>query len=250
MTTDQQAAYWKHQAKKHEGRNSALLGVLKGHTMPGLKTTTYGTGDYSWMLNTDGLDEAVSGVLTSAPSPPGTHFPNGYFPSGPPRPHRRPRRHPPLGRRLRRTPRLPQGRRQDRRRRGRQLRRRRPRQHQDREAPARASPSPPLRSSRSSRLELMTMALGLTSSTPSRRRASRVTSSTSSSSAAAARSPGSCRTSSSTPTTSSSTRAPPASWTRPATARSTPPRDRQGSGRRSRRRSTCPRSPATSRSTR
>lgn len=50
--------------------------------MPGLKTTNYGTGDYSWMLNTDGLDEAVSGVLDVSTFTAGTHFPNGYFPSG------------------------------------------------------------------------------------------------------------------------------------------------------------------------
>lgn len=50
--------------------------------MPGLKTTTYGTGDYSWMLNTDGLDEAVTGVLDVSTFTPATHFPNGYFPCG------------------------------------------------------------------------------------------------------------------------------------------------------------------------
>ncbi len=52
--------------------------------MPGLKTTTYGTGDYSWLLNTDGLDEAVTGVLDVSTFTAGTHFPNGYFPSGTP----------------------------------------------------------------------------------------------------------------------------------------------------------------------
>lgn len=50
--------------------------------MPGLKTITYGTGDYSWMLNTDGLDEAVTGVLDVSTFTAGTHYPNGYFPSG------------------------------------------------------------------------------------------------------------------------------------------------------------------------
>jgi hypothetical protein len=50
--------------------------------MPGLKTTTYGTGDYSWLLNTDGLDEAVTGVIDVSTFTAGTHFPNGYFPSG------------------------------------------------------------------------------------------------------------------------------------------------------------------------
>jgi hypothetical protein len=50
--------------------------------MPGLKTTNYGTGDYSWLLNTDGLDEAVTGVLDVSTFTPATHFPNGYFPNG------------------------------------------------------------------------------------------------------------------------------------------------------------------------
>lgn len=50
--------------------------------MPGLTTTTYGTGDYSWMLNTDGLDAAVTGVLDVSTFTAGTHYPNGYFPCG------------------------------------------------------------------------------------------------------------------------------------------------------------------------
>lgn len=52
--------------------------------MPGLTTTQYGTGDFSWMLNTDGLDEAVSGVLDVSTFTAGTHYPDGYFPSGTP----------------------------------------------------------------------------------------------------------------------------------------------------------------------
>lgn len=52
--------------------------------MPGLKTITYGTGDYSWLLNTDGLDEAISGVLDVSTFTEATHFPNGFFPSGTP----------------------------------------------------------------------------------------------------------------------------------------------------------------------
>ena len=31
--------------------------------MPGLKTTTYGAGDYSWLLNTHGLNAGGQGVL-------------------------------------------------------------------------------------------------------------------------------------------------------------------------------------------
>ena len=49
--------------------------------MPGLTTKNYGGGDYSWMLNTDGLDEAVTGVLDVSTFTAGTHFPNGYFPT-------------------------------------------------------------------------------------------------------------------------------------------------------------------------
>lgn len=52
--------------------------------MPGLKTVTYGSGDYSWLLNTDGLDYAVTGVLDVSTFTANTHFPNGYFPSGTP----------------------------------------------------------------------------------------------------------------------------------------------------------------------
>ena len=51
--------------------------------MPGLKTVTYGTGDYSWMRNTDGLDDAaITGVIDISDFTAGTHFPNGYLPSG------------------------------------------------------------------------------------------------------------------------------------------------------------------------
>jgi len=50
--------------------------------MPGLQTKTYGTGDYSWMLNTDGLDEAISGVLDVSSFTAATHYPDGYFPCG------------------------------------------------------------------------------------------------------------------------------------------------------------------------
>ena len=51
--------------------------------MPGLKTTTYGSGDYTWLLNTDGLDDgAISGVLDVSTFTKATHYPDGYFPSG------------------------------------------------------------------------------------------------------------------------------------------------------------------------
>lgn len=50
--------------------------------MPGLKTTQYGSGDFSWMRNTDGLDEAITGVVDISDFTGGTHFPDGYLPSG------------------------------------------------------------------------------------------------------------------------------------------------------------------------
>lgn len=50
--------------------------------MPGLKTTTYGSGDFTWMLNTDGLDESVTGVIDVSTFTKATHYPDGYFPSG------------------------------------------------------------------------------------------------------------------------------------------------------------------------
>lgn len=52
--------------------------------MPGLKTTQYGTGDYTWMVNTDGLDEAVTGVADISDFTANTHFPNGFLASGTP----------------------------------------------------------------------------------------------------------------------------------------------------------------------
>lgn len=50
--------------------------------MPGLKTTQYGTGDYTWMRNLDGLDEALTGQIDISDFTAGTHFPNGFLPSG------------------------------------------------------------------------------------------------------------------------------------------------------------------------
>lgn len=51
--------------------------------MPGLKTTTYGSGDYSWMRNTDGLDDsALTGAAPIAGFTEATHYPDGYLPSG------------------------------------------------------------------------------------------------------------------------------------------------------------------------
>lgn len=50
--------------------------------MPGLKTTEYGSGDFTWLRNTDGLDEAVTASAPIAGFTAGTHYPNGYLPSG------------------------------------------------------------------------------------------------------------------------------------------------------------------------
>ena len=50
--------------------------------MPGLKTTTYGSGDYSWLLNTHGLNDGGQGVLDVSAFTKATHYPDGYFRSG------------------------------------------------------------------------------------------------------------------------------------------------------------------------
>lgn len=53
--------------------------------MPGLKTVNYGTGDYSWLRNTDGLDDAsITAVVDISDFTAGTHFPDGYLRSGTP----------------------------------------------------------------------------------------------------------------------------------------------------------------------
>lgn len=51
--------------------------------MPGLKSTTYGSGDFTWLRNTDGLDDsALTGAAPIAGFTAGTHYPDGYLPSG------------------------------------------------------------------------------------------------------------------------------------------------------------------------
>ena len=52
--------------------------------MPGLKTTTYGTGDYSWMYNSRGIRGGVTGVLDVSAFTKATHYPDGYFKCGTP----------------------------------------------------------------------------------------------------------------------------------------------------------------------
>lgn len=51
--------------------------------MPGFTTTEYGGGDYTWLRNTDGLDDsALTGAAPKAGFTAGTHYPDGYLPSG------------------------------------------------------------------------------------------------------------------------------------------------------------------------
>lgn len=51
--------------------------------MPGFTTTEYGSGDYSWLRNTDGLDDsALTGTAPKAGFTEATHYPDGYLPSG------------------------------------------------------------------------------------------------------------------------------------------------------------------------
>lgn len=45
-------------------------------------TTTYGGGDYRWLTSARGTDSPKSGTLDYSAFTEGTHFPNGYFPSG------------------------------------------------------------------------------------------------------------------------------------------------------------------------
>lgn len=53
--------------------------------MPGLKTVNYGTGDYSWLRSTDGLDDSsTTAVVDISDFTAGTHFPDGYLRSGTP----------------------------------------------------------------------------------------------------------------------------------------------------------------------
>lgn len=50
--------------------------------MPGLVTKSYGTGSFRWLLNTDGIRHTVTGTLDVSTFTAGTHYPNGFFPSG------------------------------------------------------------------------------------------------------------------------------------------------------------------------
>lgn len=50
--------------------------------MPGLKTETFGVGDQSWLGSTHGIGNARSEKLDISTFTAGTHYPNGYIPSG------------------------------------------------------------------------------------------------------------------------------------------------------------------------
>lgn len=52
--------------------------------MPGLKTTEYGSGDYSWMLNSRGIRYGMTGVLDISTFTAATHYPEGFVRSGTP----------------------------------------------------------------------------------------------------------------------------------------------------------------------
>lgn len=50
--------------------------------MPRLKTETFGGGDMSWLGSAHGIANARTEVLDISAFTAGTHYPNGYIPSG------------------------------------------------------------------------------------------------------------------------------------------------------------------------
>lgn len=52
--------------------------------MPRLKNETFGAGDQSWLDSAHGLRNARTEVLDISTFTAGTHFPNGFIPSGTP----------------------------------------------------------------------------------------------------------------------------------------------------------------------
>lgn len=50
--------------------------------MPSLKTETLGGGDQSWLGSTHGIANARTEILDISAFTAGTHYPNGYIPSG------------------------------------------------------------------------------------------------------------------------------------------------------------------------
>ena len=52
--------------------------------MPRLKTETIGAGDQSWLGSAHGIHECRTELLDISTFTAGTHYPNGYIPSGTP----------------------------------------------------------------------------------------------------------------------------------------------------------------------
>jgi len=52
--------------------------------MPRLKTETIGAGDQSWLGSSHGIHECRTEILDVSAFTAGTHYPNGYIPSGTP----------------------------------------------------------------------------------------------------------------------------------------------------------------------
>lgn len=52
--------------------------------MPKLRQETFGTGDMSWLGSTHGLRNARTAILDISTFTAGTHYPDGYIPSGTP----------------------------------------------------------------------------------------------------------------------------------------------------------------------
>lgn len=52
--------------------------------MPRLLTETYGAGDQSWLRSSHGLRNAKTDQVNLSAFTAGTHYPNGYIPSGTP----------------------------------------------------------------------------------------------------------------------------------------------------------------------
>lgn len=50
--------------------------------MPRLKTETFGSGDQSWLGSDHGIAECRTELLDISTFTAGTHYPNGYIPSG------------------------------------------------------------------------------------------------------------------------------------------------------------------------
>lgn len=52
--------------------------------MPRQKTETFGPGDQSWLGSSHGINECRTELLDISAFTAGTHYPNGYIPSGTP----------------------------------------------------------------------------------------------------------------------------------------------------------------------